>query len=258
MSELTGKVALVTGAGRGIGRAAAIALAEKGATVAISARNEAELRAVAADIRAKVLSIPLDLAEAGAAEKLIAQVENSLGPVAILINNAAVAGPFGPSWQLDPDEWEKALRVNLTIPFRLARAALPEMLKAGWGRIINVSSGAARNPMERAGPYSTSKAGLDMLTRQLAADLSGTKIVSISFYPGIVDTEMQTSIRSQPVEIVGEALSSRFKQYYAQGQLLNPDVPGRVIAALATSAGESFDGKVIDVYSPEAQALLEN
>jgi NAD(P)-dependent dehydrogenase (short-subunit alcohol dehydrogenase family) len=261
MAELAGKVAVVTGAGRGIGRAAALALAQKGADVVLTARNSTELLEVknaVEELGRKALVIALDLSQPSFPGNITSKIEAELGPVDILINNAGVAGPFGSSWELDPEEWEKALRVNLVAPFWLAQAVLPQMLKKGWGRIINVSSGAARNPIERGGPYSVSKAGLDMLTRQLAVELAGTGVVAISVYPGVVDTVMQDTIRAQPAEKVGESVAQRFKDYYLSGQLLPAEKPGELLARLATSAGAPYHGQIVDIYSPEAQTLLQN
>ncbi len=260
MQELAGKVALVTGAGRGIGRATALALAHMGVAVALTARSEQELSEVEAEIKGlglPVMALPLNLADPASAALLISSVTARLGRVDILVNNAGVAGPFGPSWEVDPEQWEATLTVNLIAPFRLARLVLPAMLQQGWGRIINVSSGAARNPIERGGSYSTSKAGLDMFTRQLGVELMDTGIAAISVYPGIVDTPMQTTIRTQSPDRVGEAVAKRFKEYYLNGQLLAPEKPANLIAALASAAGAAYHGQIIDIYSPEAQALLE-
>ncbi len=261
MAELTGKVAVVTGAGRGIGRATALALAEKGAAIALTSRNEKELSEVEAEIKAlaqPVMALSLNLADAASAALLISSVEATLGPVDILINNAGVVGPFGLSWEVAPAQWEEALAVNLIAPFRLARLVLPHMLEQHWGRIINVSSGAARNPMERTGSYSTAKAGLDMFTRQLGVELAATGIVTISVYPGIVATSMQATLREQSPDRVGEAIAKRFKEYYQTGQLLAPEKSARLLALLATSAGAPYHGQILDIYSPEAQALLES
>jgi NAD(P)-dependent dehydrogenase (short-subunit alcohol dehydrogenase family) len=259
MSTLKGKVALVTGGGRGIGRSAALELARRGAHVAIAARNQAELDAVAAEIQqagGQALALPVDLTERAATQTFVDTIQSRLGPIGVLVNNAAAVGPFGLTWELDPDAWERALWVNLVAPFRLSYAALPQMLTQGWGRIINISSGAARNPLERTGAYSVSKAGLDMLTRQLGLELENTGVSAICIYPGVVDTVMQTAIREQPVAIVGQRVAERFQDYYASGRLLEADQPGRLIAALADEAGARFNGQIVDMYSDEAQHLL--
>jgi NAD(P)-dependent dehydrogenase (short-subunit alcohol dehydrogenase family) len=263
MAELSGKVALVTGGGRGIGRATAVELARAGADVAVVARSATEVQAVAAEIAqlagqgaGRAVPLTIDLAERDAPQKLIAKVEAELGPVAVLVNNAALAGPFGPTWEVEPDAWEQALHLNLTVPFRLIHAVLPQMQAAGWGRIINISSGAARNPLERAGAYSVSKAGLDMLTRQLGLELADTGIAVICVYPGVVDTTMQTTIREQPQAIVGQAVAQRFQEFYTSGSLQAPERPARLIAALATAAGAEFNGQIVDIYSEQGQQLV--
>jgi len=142
-NALSGKVALITGGGRGIGRATALELARRGADIAVAARGAPEIEVVAATVRdggRRALAIPRDLSDAAAARALAAIVERELGPVAILVNNAGVVGPFGPLWENDPTAWEQALRLNLAAPFLLTRAALPRMIAAGWGRIVNVSA----------------------------------------------------------------------------------------------------------------------
>ncbi|HEX6293290.1 MAG TPA: SDR family oxidoreductase [Herpetosiphonaceae bacterium] len=259
MSELTGKVALVTGGGRGIGRAAALELARRGAHVAVAARNKAELDAAVAEIEQRggtALAVPADLASTEAARALVQEVQSTLGPIAVLVNNAAAVGPFGLTWELDADAWERSLWINLVAPFRLAYAVLPQMVALGWGRIINISSGAARNPLERAGPYSVSKAGLDMLTRQLGLELESSGVAAICVYPGVVDTVMQTAIREQPVEVVGERVAERFQEFYASGQLQQAETPGRLIAALADAEGARFNGQIVDIYGDDAKQLL--
>ena len=259
MTELAGRVALVTGGGRGIGKAAALELARRGANVALAARSQAEVDAVATEIEQlgrRAHAFAADLGARDAAPKLINQTTQALGPIDILINNAGMAGPFGAAWEIEPDHWEQALLLNLAVPFRLAHAVLPGMIERGWGRIVNVSSGAARNPMERAGAYSASKAGLDVWTRQLGVELEGTGVVAISLYPGVVDTVMQTAIREQPAAVIGQGMADRFRGYYESGRLQTPDRPGRLIAALAGEAGARFNGQIVDIYTDEAEQLI--
>jgi NAD(P)-dependent dehydrogenase (short-subunit alcohol dehydrogenase family) len=259
MTDLQNKVALVTGGGRGIGRAAALELARCGADVAVAARSRGEIDHVAAEIERlgrRAQAFVVDLGQRDAAKQLVDQVTSALGPISILVNNAGIVGPYGPSWEINPDEWEQALRINLAAPFRLAHAVLPGMIERGWGRIINVSSGAARNPMERAGAYSTSKAGLDVFTQQLGIELEGTGVAAVSIHPGVVDTVMQTEIREQPADVVGQGMATRFRGYYESGRLQQPDRPGRLIAALAGEAGMRYNGKIVDMYTGEAEQLI--
>lgn len=261
MTELTDKVALVTGGGRGIGRAAALELARRGAKIILVARSLGEIEAVAAEIRElnrPVLAVETDLSQGEQViADLMAKIEAEFGQVEILVNNAAIAGPYGPTWELDPAEWEQAIKINLFAPFRLVRATLPGMQAQGWGRIINISSGAARNPMERTGAYSVSKAAIDMFSRQLGQELGDSGVVTISLYPGLVDTSMQTSIRQQPVEKVGAPIAERFRNYYESGQTQSPERPGRLIAILAGEVGADKNGQILDIYDPAMQTLLE-
>jgi len=185
-------------------------------------------------------------------------VEREFGPVAILINNAGVVGPFGPLWENDPTAWEQALRLNLVAPFLLTRAALPGMIAAGWGRIVNVSAGAAQHPFARTGAYSTAKAGLDMLTRQLAEELTGAGVVGVAvtaLYPGLVDTAMPAHIRAQAPATIGEGLARWFQQAGADGVFQPPERPARAIAAIVATADLSFNGRIIDSDSDEGQRL---
>ena len=259
MTSMQGRVALVTGGGRGIGRATALELARRGADVAIAARSAGEIEEVAAAIREhgrRTLAVPVDLSDAQATRELAVTVEQALGAVAILVNNAGEVGPFGATWELDPRAWERALQVNLVAPFVLSRAVLPGMVAAGWGRIVNVSSGAAQHPFARIGAYSTAKAGLDMLTRQLAAELTGTGVAVTAVYPGIVDTAMPASIRAQPEEAVGAATAQRFRQLQADGALRAPEEPARLIAAIVGAGEPALSGRIVDIGSEEGQRLL--
>ena len=262
MTELTPNVALVTGAGRGIGKATALELARQGLKVALVARSKAEIEATAAQIHEQggtALVISFDLANLDEVEGLVKQVETELGLVDILINNAAIGGPFGATWELDPTEWARAIEINLIAPFRLTWAVLPNMRERNWGRIINISSGPPTpiSSIPRTGAYLTAKAGLDVFSRQLGAELADCGIAVIGLYPGPVDTAIQAEIRRQPPEKIGQELSDNFHRIYANGMLSSPTPVGKIIAALAGDAGEKFRGQVISINSPEVQALLK-
>jgi NAD(P)-dependent dehydrogenase (short-subunit alcohol dehydrogenase family) len=259
MGMLTGKVALVTGAGRGVGRATALELAQRGADLAVAARSVDEIEDTATAVRAhghRACAFPIDLSDMGATRGLVQAVEEALGPVAILVNNAAIVGPFGPSWELDPTAWEQALRVNLAAPFLLSRTVLPRMIAAGWGRIVNVSSSAAQTPLPRFGAYSSSKAGLDMLTRQLAVELTDTGVTVTTIYPGVVDTVMQAHIRSQPDETLGTTTAQQFRRLQTEGLLRPPEQSARLIAEVI-GAQVPLNGRIIDITSEEGQHLVE-
>ena len=248
MGQLEGRVAVVTGAGRGIGRAAAAALANEGADVALVARSSLQLADAAGDVRGLgrcALEIRADVGAPDVAAIVCRRVASELGPVDILVNNAAVVWPLEPTWRLDVEDWIAALHINLFGVLRLTRAALPGMLERGWGRIVNVSSGVVDVPadMINANAYVTSKAALEGHTLNLAAELDGTGVTANVLRPGMVDTAMQTWIREQPVEQVGSALHGWFVQVQESGMLVEPHEPARLIAELVVSQA---NGEVVD------------
>ena len=255
--SLVGKVAVVTGGGRGIGAATAHALARAGARVAVMARTVTQIDTVAAEIRAAggvAEAVRLDVSDPGSVQRAIDEVAARLGSVDILINNAGVAGPLGPTAQVDLDEWIESLTINLTGAFACIRAVLPGMLERRWGRIVNVSTGAAIGTgMIPANAYSTSKAGLEMLTVNLAAELSGRGVLVHAVRPGVVESEMQTFVRTRPAELVGEEMVARFRAMKEEGQLLSPDQPARLIVRLLA---EESSGELISIYDERGQALL--
>jgi len=178
---LDGKTALVTGAGRGIGRAIALGLAEAGARVVLLARSEGELDQVAGQVRVhggRALVIPVDIGDPGQLAAAVKRTRAGVGEVDVLVNNAAVVGPLGASAGIDPAQWAAAISVNVVAAATLSFLLLPEMIAAGWGRIVNVSSGIAAHPagMLRANAYATSKSALEAHTVNLAAELAGTGV----------------------------------------------------------------------------------
>jgi NAD(P)-dependent dehydrogenase (short-subunit alcohol dehydrogenase family) len=227
-----GRSALVTGAGRGIGRAIALGLVAGGARVALLARSKDELDEVAEIIQDRggvALVIPADVGEAGAVEKAVAQTLAEFGVVDVLVNNAGVVWPLAPSAGVAIADWAAALAINVTGAVQLTFALLPAMLEQRWGRVVNVSSGIAARPggMIGGNAYATSKAALEAHTVNLAAELAGTGVTVNAYRPGGVDTAMQGWIRSQPVERIGLALHDRFVESYAQGTLITPEESAR-------------------------------
>lgn len=206
---LEGKIAVVTGAGRGLGRNAALRLASLGARVALIARSEPQLRETAEMIAAAgghAAVLPMDLAGAHAPGELRDAVERALGPPVILVNAAGLFGPLAPVRDGDPDAWIAALMVNLVSPYVTCRAFVGGMIAAKWGRIVNVSSAAtllAPGPVDSA--YGTSKAALNQFTRHLAAELAGTGVTANLIHPGDVKTGMWAGIKDQADRLGPEA-----------------------------------------------------
>ena len=186
--DFAGRVALVTGASRGLGRAAALRLIERGAKVAINVRDQARAEAVAKEIGA--YAVPGDVVAAGVPEAIVARTIAQFGRLDILVNNAAHAR--GTRFeQLTAEEWREAIEVNMTAPFLLMKAAVPGMKEQGYGRIINISSTAGRMVSTLGGAhYTASKTGLLGLTRGAAKELGKHGITVNAVCPGMIDTEL--------------------------------------------------------------------
>lgn len=188
--DFTGRVALVTGAARGLGRAAAVRLHERGAAVAINVRDRDRAEAVARAIGAAAVAVPGDIAAAGAAQAIVGETLDRFGRIDILINNAAL--PMTTRFaDISADEWRRVLEVNLTAPFLLIQAALPAMKRQEYGRVVNISSTAGRMVSTLGGAhYTASKTGLLGLTRAAAKELGRYGITVNAVCPGMIDTEL--------------------------------------------------------------------
>jgi len=236
MSHLQGRVALVTGAGRGIGAAAARALAGDGAAVVLAARSGDEIEEVAAEITAgggRAMAIRADVAEMAALEAAVAAARGFYGPVDILVNNAGLIEPIGPLAQTDAAAWDRLIDVNVKGVHHGIRAVLPGMIEAGRGVIVNVSSGAATSILEGWSAYCASKAAVLMLTRAVHAEYAGAGIRSIGLSPGTVATDMQRAIRASGINPVSQL------DWEAH---IPPGWAGRAIAWCCTDDAGDFDG----------------
>lgn len=247
--NLQGQVAIVTGGSRGIGKAAAELLAARGASVVVTARSEEQVERVAATLRqqgATAIGIAGDVGDPEQVDAIIQSTLEQLGRVDILINNAAVVWPVEEVVDTDPNEWAYSIQVNLLGPFYLTRSILPAMIEQQYGRIVNVSSGAAVNPIVGASAYSTAKAGLDMFTRALAQELTDTSVTVNSLHPGMVDTEMQVDLRSVDTSDARFDLS-RFHTAHKQGQLRSPQVVARAVTWLAGPWSQEHSGQIFNI-----------
>ena len=247
-ASLDGKTALVTGAGRGIGRAIAIGLASAGGTVALVARSAGELAETAQrvhELGGTPLVITSDLGDPGQLARIVQRARSELGTVDILVNNAGVVWPLGPSVSVDSEQWAAAIAINVVAVAHLTFALLPAMLSQKWGRIVNLSSGIAANPASMIGgnAYATAKAALEAHTLNLAAELAGSGVTANAFRPGPVDTSMQAWIRGQDTARIGTALHDRFSRSYEAGILITPEHSARSLLARLDSdaTGQTWD-----------------
>jgi 3-oxoacyl-[acyl-carrier protein] reductase len=243
---------VVTGAGRGIGRAIATELARAGATVALVARSADQLDATAAlvhELGGRALSMPTDLGDPTDVEGLLDRLPREAGDVDILVNNAAVVGPLGSSLEVAPGDWAHSLMVNVVAVLRLNSALAAGMVTRGWGRIVNVSSGVVGRPASMIGgnAYVTSKAAIEAHTVNLAAELAGTQVTVNAYRPGSVDTSMQQFIRERAGGPVDQALAERFRGFHSSGALISPEESARV---LMTRLLRTETGQVWDVQDP--------
>ena len=250
-----GRVALVTGGGRGIGAATARLLARQGAAVALAARTEEEVVSVAVQIGARggrALPLVVDVADDDSVASGFERVRSELGPVTILVNNAGTPGVPLPVAAMEPASWRRVFEVNATGAFLCAREALPQMTAENWGRIVNVSSAAARHPLAGMAAYSASKAALDQLTRVLALEGAPYNIVATGVYPGVVDTRMQEESRSFGPDVIGKQLHRMFQGYRDFGMLRPPEEAANLISYLCTPAAERLNGHIIRLEQLEA------
>ena len=205
MSDLEGKVALVTGGDRGIGAAISLALAEAGANIAVSYRSKAELaEKVCAGIRQlgrRTAAIQADVSQSVAVKQMLSDIERELGAVNILVNNAGIARPQKIE-EIAEADWDEIINVNLKSAFLVTQAVLPAMRTAGWGRIINISSVAAQVGGVVGPHYASSKAGMIGLTHSYARLLAREGITTNAIAPALIETDMVTSNLNATPELV--------------------------------------------------------
>jgi len=198
--DLNGKVAVVTGASRGLGRRIAVRLAQQGATVALLARSEAGLENTRQEIAAtgtRTLVVPVDLGKPESVKQVKSEIERDLDVPSILVNAAGFFGPMDLIKDSDPDAWIETLMINTVGVYLTCKVFVGGMIERGWGRIVNVTSAAA---LHEPGPvnsaYGTSKAALNQFTRHLASELKGTGVTANVIHPGDVKTDMWADIKA--------------------------------------------------------------
>ncbi|MBU2643572.1 SDR family oxidoreductase [bacterium] len=241
--DLTDKVAIVTGGGRGIGRSIALALADSGAKVAVTARSKDQLDSVVQEIRAKgreALAIEADLMETGRIPVIVEETVNAFQKVDILINNAARSF-MRPLMDLREDGYDKIFDVNVKAAFLLSRLAAKEMMKAGGGRIVNITTVGAVRGGAGMGIYHASKAALTMLTKCMAVEWAGLNINVNAVGPGLTRTPFSQPIWSNPE--IEAAITARIPK----GRLAEPEEVVGAVLFLCTENAQYITGETIYV-----------
>ncbi len=254
MSEpkLAGKIALITGASRGIGVAIARAFTAEGASVALAARSADDLAELASELQksgARAESFVCDVTNADQVKELPELVEKKLGPIDILVNNAGVAGSHKIADHPD-DLWQLMLDVNLTGVYRVTKAVIPGMIERKRGRIINVASVASKVGMRYMAAYTASKHGVLGFTRVLATEMSKHNITANAICPGYVDTPMTDFAIAFMVSRTGKSEDEARKLLEAtnpQGRLITPEEVASMAVLLASEDGRGISGQAINI-----------
>jgi 3-oxoacyl-[acyl-carrier protein] reductase len=238
-AELAGTVALVTGGGRGIGRGIALELTRAGARVAVAARTRAQVEETAAEIGG--LAIQADVSKRADVERMVAQVEEELGPIDLLVSNAGIAIWEESAWELEPEEWWHVLEVNVLGVYLCCRTVIPGMIARGGGRIVNVASGAAYLPGNTSTAYAASKAAVHRFSETLATQLEPHSIPVFSISPGLVRTEL-----------IGDQMGD-------DAPWTPPELAPRLVRALASGRLDALSGRYLhaehdDIDDVEARA----
>ena len=252
--KLKDRIALITGGGRGIGRAIAFAFAREGASVAVTARTAAQVENVAGEVRAEfgveALPVVCDVGDVKSVQRMFREVTEKFGRGAdILVNNAGIAESAAFE-KTDDELWQRHLAVNLNGTFFCMRAALPAMIARGWGRIINIASIAGKTGAPYIAAYSASKHGVLGLTQSVALEVAGKGITVNAICPGYVDTEMTSrgieNITAKTGKSADDALAA-IKRMSPQNRLVTAEEVAALALLLASEDGRGINGQAINV-----------
>lgn len=254
MGVLSGQIALVTGGGRGIGRAVALAFAAEGARVAVAARTRSEVDEVASACGAGALSLALDVTDPAACREAVARCESELGGIDVLVNNAGIASSHKFT-DIEPAVWDRTLQVNLSGPFHMTQAGLPGMLDRGSGAVIAIASILSKVGRPYTAHYAAAKHGLLGMMRSLASEYARKGVTFNCVCPGFVDTPMTEQTVANIMARTGRSREDATSPLFTpQGRLVTPEEVAAVCLLLASPGGRGITGQAINVDGGEVQA----
>ena len=246
--QLEGRVALITGGGRGIGQAIALAYAAEGAKLALAARTESELKETAETIVARygteVHTVIADVTNRQQVDDAVADTLERFGAIDVLVNNAGNLGPVGRLWENDPGEWEQTIAIHVLGTFYGCRAVIPHMLERGSGRIVNMSGVGGPNVTA----YEVAKMGITNLTENLALELADTPITVNAISPGSIHTRMWEENRDRALEVGDMAMYERGVQV-TSGQGASIERAAQLVVFLGSDACGKLSGRLIRAFA---------
>ncbi len=250
--KLENRIALVTGGGRGIGRAIALALAREGSRVVLAARTAQQVEDTAAEIGDEEIALPVvcDVSDVANVQLMFSRVSVKFGRGPdILVNNAGIA-ESAPLAKTDDDLWQRHLAINLSGTFYCTRAAMPAMIERGWGRVINIASIAGKTGAPYIAAYSASKHGVLGLTRSIAMEVAAKGITVNAICPGYVDTDMTTrgieNVTAKTGRSADQALDA-LKKMSPQNRLITVEEVAALAILLASEEGRGINGQAINI-----------
>jgi len=249
---MNNRIALVTGAGRGIGRAIALSLAAGGARVAVTARSKEQLETLVTAIGeagGQGLAIVADLVDRDAPAHIVDRVKTAWGPIEILVNNAGVGSSEAPQQLVDYDDdfWDRSFAVNINAPYRLTKFVLPDMIQAGWGRIINIASVAGKLPALHGAAYSASKHAIIGLTKVTALEVGEKGITANAVCPGVTATLMNDKRLEYDARRTGKTFEQIEESASLLGRRLDPDEVAALAVFLAGDSAGAINGQALNV-----------